>query len=113
MSGCTPPIPTPDGHPPQVFRCRFYALFTRLPSRSPSAVRGFPPGFTAIGDPPLTSHRAKGVIMWQLGLRVRTLVSGMRPHREPLRRGSPSQAADWLPPVLGPNDWVAGMMADR
>lgn len=51
--------------------------------------------------------------MWELSHKVRALVSGMRLRRGQVRRGSPGPAADWLPPVLGPNDWSAGMMADR
>ena len=26
---------------------------------------------------------------------------------------TPDGSVDWLPPVLGPNDWPAGIMADR
>jgi hypothetical protein len=50
--------------------------------------------------------------MWELQHRVRTLVSSALALRRTVRR-SPSAAADWLPPVLGPEDWSIGMMSDR
>jgi len=50
--------------------------------------------------------------MWELR-KVRTLVSGMLAHRHPERRALGGPATDWLPPVLGPNDWSIGLMADR
>ena len=43
---------------------------------------------------------------------IRTLVHGILEPRRTLRR-SAGRATDWLPPVLGPNDWSAGIMADR
>jgi len=50
-----------------------------------------------------------------LGFRhkVRTLVSGMLRHRRSERRIAGGPAVDWLPPVLGPDDWSVGMMVDR
>jgi hypothetical protein len=51
--------------------------------------------------------------MWQLRLQFRNLVSGMLARRRSERRISPGSAADWLPPVLGPEDWSIGLMADR
>jgi hypothetical protein len=51
--------------------------------------------------------------MWELQHKVRTLVSGMLAHRRSDRRVTASPATDWLPPVLGPDDWSIGMMADR
>ncbi|HEY3146607.1 MAG TPA: hypothetical protein VGJ75_09660 [Dongiaceae bacterium] len=51
--------------------------------------------------------------MWEFRHKVRTLVSGMLAHRRHPQRVSPGRAADWLPPVLGPDDWSIGMMSDR
>lgn len=51
--------------------------------------------------------------MWEFRHKVRTLVSGMLGSRRPERRGSPGRSTDWLPPVLGPEDYSIGMMADR
>lgn len=51
--------------------------------------------------------------MWELQHKVRTLVSGMLAHRRSDRRVIASSGTDWLPPVLGPDDWSIGMMADR
>lgn len=51
--------------------------------------------------------------MWAFQHRVRTLVSGMLAQRRSERRVSPGHSADWLPPVLGPDDWSIGIMADR
>ena len=50
--------------------------------------------------------------MWEFRHKVRTLVAGLRAHRRP-QRVSPGRAADWLPPVLGPEDWSIGIMCDR
>lgn len=50
--------------------------------------------------------------MWELRHKVRTLVSSMLTRRRIFRR-SAGPSADWLPPVLGPNDWSAGLLADR
>ena len=44
---------------------------------------------------------------------LRHLVHGLQVLRE---RGRPVRISgqyDWLPPVLGPNDWSIGVMADR
>ncbi len=51
--------------------------------------------------------------MWEFRHKVRTLVSGMLASRQPERRRSPGRSADWLPPVLGPEDYSIGMMTDR
>jgi len=51
--------------------------------------------------------------MWELQHKVRFVVSSMLARRRPVRRASGGPAIDWLPPVLGPNDWSLGMMADR
>jgi hypothetical protein len=44
---------------------------------------------------------------------VRAMVARMLPRRRSERRLSPGPAVDWLPPVLGPEDWSTGVMADR
>jgi hypothetical protein len=51
--------------------------------------------------------------MWEFQHKVRTLVSSMLAHRRSGRRISAGPGADWLPPVLGPDDWSIGVMADR
>ncbi len=51
--------------------------------------------------------------MWELGHKVRTWISGALVRRRSDTRISVGRAADWLPPVLGPDDWAIGMMADR
>ena len=43
--------------------------------------------------------------------KVRTLVSGILTRHRIVRRTS-GGAVDWLPPVLGPGDWSAGLLAD-
>ncbi len=50
--------------------------------------------------------------MWELR-KVRTLVLGMLARHRPERRVSGGSATDWLPPVLGPDDWSVGMMSER
>lgn len=50
--------------------------------------------------------------MWELRHKLRTLVFDMLAPRRVVRR-SAGGAVDWLPPVLGPSDWSAGLMADR
>jgi hypothetical protein len=50
--------------------------------------------------------------MWEFRHKVRNLVSGMLAQHRPIRR-SVGSSADWLPPVLGPNEWSTAMMADR
>lgn len=50
--------------------------------------------------------------MWAFSGKIRTFLRGTSPR--PLRpRAYAAQALDWLPPVLGPNDWSIGIMADR
>ena len=51
--------------------------------------------------------------MWELRHKVRTLVSSMLRARRSARRATPGGSTDWLPPVLGPEDWSIAMMADR
>ena len=51
--------------------------------------------------------------MWELRHKIRALVSSMLAHRPAQRRVSPGRSTDWLPPVLGPEDWLIAMMADR
>lgn len=51
--------------------------------------------------------------MWEFQHKVRTLISAMLARRPSERRISAAPATDWLPPVLGPNDWSIGIMADR
>ena len=51
--------------------------------------------------------------MWDLRHKVRTLFSGIVAHYQPGRRSGPGRAIDFLPPVLGPNDWSVGIRADR
>lgn len=50
--------------------------------------------------------------MWELRHRVRTLVSSVLASRRTVRH-SRGGSVDWLPPVLGPEDWSIGMMSDR
>lgn len=50
--------------------------------------------------------------MWELQ-KVRTLVSGLLARDGRERRVVGGSATDWLPPVLGPDEWSLGMMADR
>ncbi|WP_162917334.1 hypothetical protein [Dongia deserti] len=49
--------------------------------------------------------------MWKFGQKIRTLISRQRRHTE--QPASDSRATDWLPPVLGPEDWSIGLMCDR
>lgn len=51
--------------------------------------------------------------MWELRHKVRTLISSMLQARRPARRATAGGSTDWLPPVLGPEDWSIAMMADR
>ena len=51
--------------------------------------------------------------MWEMPRKLRSLLNGMLADHRTGRRLSAGPAADWLPPVLGPNDWSIGMMADR
>ena len=50
--------------------------------------------------------------MWELQHKIRALISGAFARRASPRR-SVGHETDWLPPVLGPNDWSIGLMADR
>jgi hypothetical protein len=51
--------------------------------------------------------------MWDFRNKLRTLVSGMLAKRQPVPCESPGRAVDWLPPVLGPEEWSIGRMAGR
>ena len=51
--------------------------------------------------------------MWEFRHKVCTLVSGLFEPRRSERRVSSGRSTDWLPPVLGPEDYSIGMMADR
>lgn len=51
--------------------------------------------------------------MWEFRHKVRTLFSSILARQQSGRRTGPGRASDWLPPVLGPNDWSVGIMADR
>jgi hypothetical protein len=51
--------------------------------------------------------------MWELQLKLHSMISGMLARRRHGRGNSPSRCVDWLPPVLGPYDWSTGIMADR
>ncbi len=50
--------------------------------------------------------------MQELGRRIRTLIAALLTRRPAVSSGQNS-ALDWLPPVLGPNDWSLGLMVDR
>jgi hypothetical protein len=52
-------------------------------------------------------------VMWELRHKARTLISSLLTSRRPARRASTSGSTDWLPPVIGPEDWSIAMMADR
>jgi hypothetical protein len=73
---------------------------------------GFLAGLTAVRDPSTHTSDEEGV-MWEFRHIVRTLVSALLDPRRTERRGWRSHAVDWLPPVLGPEDYSIGMMADR
>jgi hypothetical protein len=51
--------------------------------------------------------------MWEFRHKVRTLFSGVFARHRSGDRCRPSRASDWLPPVLGPADWSAGILADH
>lgn len=51
--------------------------------------------------------------MWEFRHKARSLLSGILTRHQSRRRAGPGRAADWLPPVLGPGDWSAGIVADR
>jgi hypothetical protein len=45
--------------------------------------------------------------------RIRDLLSGILKRHAPRPPASSSGATDWLPPVLGPDDWSIGLVCDR
>ena len=51
--------------------------------------------------------------MWDFRHKVRTVVSGLLEPRRRRHHIAPGRSADWLPPVLGPEDYSIGMMSDR
>jgi hypothetical protein len=51
--------------------------------------------------------------MWEFRHKIRTLVFRVFDPRRTERRVSRSRSTDWLPPVLGPEDYSIGIMADR
>jgi hypothetical protein len=52
-------------------------------------------------------------VMWELRHKARILVSSMLASRRSPRRPDAGGSMDWLPPVIGPEDWSIAMMADR
>jgi len=52
-------------------------------------------------------------VMWELRHKARILVSSMLASRRSVRRPDAGGSTDWLPPVIGPEDWSIAMMADR
>ena len=51
--------------------------------------------------------------MLSLWKKISALVSDPLARSQVRRRLSAQDTMDWLPPVMGPHDWSAGMMADR
>jgi hypothetical protein len=51
--------------------------------------------------------------MWEFRHKVRRLVFGLIEPRRTGRHVSRGRSTDWLPPVLGPEDYSIGMMSDR
>lgn len=51
--------------------------------------------------------------MWKFRQVGRVLAAFGRRRRERAPAGPRGPVTDWLPPVLGPNDWPVGLMADR
>jgi hypothetical protein len=51
--------------------------------------------------------------MWDFRNKIRTLISRQPARQRAEQPASPSRATDWLPPVLGPEDWSIGLMCDR
>ena len=51
--------------------------------------------------------------MWDFGHKISALISRRLARRDARQPASPSRATDWLPPVLGPEDWSIGLMCDR
>jgi len=48
--------------------------------------------------------------MWDF---LRTLIAKLPSHRPFRQRLETRPATDWLPPVLGPQDWQIALLADR
>jgi hypothetical protein len=63
-------------------------------------------------DPSTHTSDEEGV-MCEIRHKFRTLVSGLFDPRRTERRISHGSSTDWLPPVLGPEDYSIGLMADR
>ena len=63
-------------------------------------------------DPSTQMSDGEGV-MWEFRHKLRALFSGLLETRRSRRHGSPGRWADWMPPVLGPEDYSIGMLADR
>jgi hypothetical protein len=51
--------------------------------------------------------------MFGFSARIVGAIARIATRRRPPSRPDPGFAADWLPPVLGPDDLWAGMLADR
>jgi hypothetical protein len=55
--------------------------------------------------------------MWRIQQTLRALIAARRHRRRSERSLAPAAqatpGADWLPPVLGPQDWQIGLMVDR
>ena len=53
--------------------------------------------------------------MWGIQQTIRTLIATGHHRRQTERPAGryAGPALDWLPPVLGPQDWSIGLMADR
>jgi hypothetical protein len=70
----------------------FFRLFSRTQFRLPQ----FP---------------SEGAIMWNLHYHLRRTIERLTGNRP--RRPAIQSLVDWLPPVLGPQDWQIGLFADR
>jgi len=51
--------------------------------------------------------------MLEFSARIIRMIVAIAARRRARPRPAPDSAADWLPPVLGPDDLWAGMLADR
>jgi hypothetical protein len=51
--------------------------------------------------------------MWDFRHKISALISRQLARRRAEQPHSASRATDWLPPVLGPEDWSVGLMCDR
>jgi hypothetical protein len=51
--------------------------------------------------------------MRHLQHKIRHLLSTLLARHHSGPAASPTRATDWLPPVLGPEDWSIGLMCDR